>query len=117
MHPIGAGANRVSDVLLDDQTNAGHHEDAEDPKIPRDEKCQKISEADLCPLIKSAFERREAIQVNDDGSEGQIESNNGDQPERHLRSAESCCKTDPDRAENKDDLREHKIAQAKFFLK
>src|SRR5262249_20216133 len=98
------------------QTDSGHHQDAEDPKIPCDEEGQEISKADFRPLIESAFEWRETIQVNNDGSEGQIESDDGDQPERHLRSAKRRGKTNPDCAENKDDLREDEVAQTKLFF-
>ena len=73
MHPVRPWTDCISNILLDDQADAGHHQDAEYPKIPGDQKRDEIIERHLGPLIKSAFERREAIQVDDDGSQWQVE--------------------------------------------
>ena len=84
MHPVGARADCISDVFLDNQTDARHHQDAEDPKIPGDHERHKIIESDLGPLIQAALERRQAIEINHNCGQRQIEGGDGDQPESHL---------------------------------
>ena len=84
VHPVGARADGIGDVLLNNQTDARHHQNAEDPKIPRDHERKKITECDLGPLIQASFERRQAIEVNDHCGQRQIEGGDRDQPEGHL---------------------------------
>src|SRR5256885_5059925 len=73
MHPVRARADGIGDVLFDYQADAGHHQNAEDPKIPRDQECDEIAKADFGPLIKSAFERSEAVEIDNHGRQWQIE--------------------------------------------
>src|SRR5436305_867162 len=116
MHPVRARADGIGNVLFDYQADAGHDQNAKDPKIPRDQECDEIAKADFGPLIKSAFERSEAVEVDNHGRQRQIESRDRDQPKGHLRSAERCRKAYPNCAEDENYLREDKVAQAKFFL-
>ena len=84
MHPIGPRPDGIGDVLLDDQSDAGHHQNAENPEVPCDHEGHKIIESDFGPLIKTAFQRRQTIDEDDYRRQRQIEGENRQQPKHHL---------------------------------
>ena len=116
-HPGRAVADRVENIRRDHQTGRGHDADAEQPEIPRHDEAGEFVEAEFRPLIKSAFQRQNAIEVNDDGSDRQIKTNDGEQPVSGLRRAEFRRRAHPRSADDKDNLRQNEIAQPEFLAK
>ena len=116
VHPRGARSDRVGNVLLDDQADAGHHRDAKDPKVPGHHERDEIVERDLGPLIDATLERREAIQKDHDRRQRQIEGDDRQHPIRHLMASELRRPANPDCADDKNDLRQDEIEQAEFLF-
>src|SRR5207244_11190008 len=103
-------------VLLDDQSDAGHHQNAENPEVPCHHERDEIIESNFGPLIKTAFQRRQAIDEDDYGSQRQIESDDGEQPKYHLGVAQLGRPADPDSADDKDNLSEDQIEETELLL-
>src|SRR2546422_4146794 len=115
-HPAGSGSERIRNIRRYYQTNTGSNQNREYPKIPGDQEGDEIAERRFGPLVESALERQQAIEKNHRRGQRQIERYDCQQPKNVLCVAELCCPADPDGADHKNNLREHKIEEAEFFL-
>ena len=78
-----------------DETGASHDANAGQPKVPGDDKAGELVEAELGPLVEAAFERHDAVKINNNGGDRQIEKKDGEEPISGLRWAEFGGGADP----------------------
>ena len=115
-HPSGAGSERIRNIRRYYQTNARSNQNREHPKIPRDQERNEIAEGCFGPLVESALERQQAVEIDHYRCQREIERYDCQQPKNILCVTELCCPAHPDRTDYKDHLRENQIEEAEFFL-
>ena len=69
----------------------------------------------LGPLVEAAFERHQAIQVDHDGRQRQVEGEHRRQPEDYVGAAEFRRDAHPARTDDAEDLRQDEVAQSEFL--
>ena len=109
-------ADGVGDVGGDGQALGRHEYDDVQPQIPADQESDEIVEAELGPLIESAFERHFTVEVDDDSGERSVEKQKCEEPENDLRGAQLGRGSHPMRADDVEDLGEDQIREAEFFF-
>src|SRR6202044_523722 len=83
--PCGGGTERIGYEAGRDETDYRHVQHDEEPEIPRHQKASLIAESQARPLVQSAFERQEAIEMRDHHGQRDEEEDEGDQPEDDVR--------------------------------
>jgi hypothetical protein len=87
-----------------------------DPQVPGDQESGEVVKAEFGPLVEAAFERHEAVEVDDDHRERDVEQDHREQPEGDVRGAEFACDADPGESDDEEDLGEDEVAEAEFFF-
>ena len=113
--PVPRGAEHECEVGRDDKDDGADDDHGVDPEVPGDEEAGHLAEALSGPLIESAFQGHQAIEVDDDGGEGQVEREHGYEPEDYVGAAEFGGDTNPARTYDAEDLREDEVAESEFF--
>ena len=67
-------------------------------------------------MIQPAFERHQAIEIDDYASRRQIKKQDCQQPEDDVRRAELACRADPRQPHDEQYLREREVCQPKLFF-
>ena len=106
-----AGPEDVAQVLRELQADVGHVEDREDPQVPRDDEPHELVEAELRPLIQSAFERHDLVEPDGDTRRREVEERDGDEPEDDVGRSLFRGDADPLQADDEEDLREDEVAK------
>src|SRR5437667_427823 len=104
--------SRVSDGSCAEHSTERYHRDREQQEIPCDHKSGELVEAQFSPLINTAFERYPVAEIHNDHRLGNVKKQDRQQPEEELRLAEFCSGADPTRADHKQNLCQHKVAQS-----
>ena len=76
----------------------------------------KVVETEFRPLVKTALERHEAIQINDDRGLRNVKEQNREQPEKEMRRSQLGRCADPARADDKDNLGQDEVEQAEWLF-
>ena len=83
-HPGSAFADGVGDIGCDKHPAKRNDRDGQQPEIPRNDETGELVQAEFGPLVKTALERHEPIQVNDDGCLRNVKKQNGEQPKEEM---------------------------------
>ncbi len=114
-HPGAGGPEHVRNVGGDLENDGAHAHYGVHPEVPGGEEAGHFAEAGFGPLIEAAFERHEAIEMDDDGGQGQVEHEHGREPEDHVGAAQFGGDADPGRADDAEHLGEHQVAESHFL--
>src|SRR5205823_841796 len=75
----------IGEIGRHEHSAQSDHGDGEKPEIPRHHESGKLVETEFCPLVNTAFERHQAVQINHDRRLRNVKEQNREQPKEEMR--------------------------------
>ena len=115
-HQIGdPGPEDVAGILGELQPDVRHVQNGEQPQVPGDDEPDELVEAELGPLVEAALERHRSSEPDRDDRGGQVEQEDGNEPEDDVRRPLLRRDADPLQPHDEEDLREDEVPYRQFL--
>ena len=98
------------------EPDAGQNRDGKNPQVPTDHERDEVVESQLGPLIKTAFERHQAIEKDHGRGERKVERDDARIQKTFCSWPNLRGPTYPERAHDEHNLSQHQIEKSKFFF-